>query len=97
MGKLKLEIKNIKIYKQERKIKISFNYQQWVIIQPFGEQTVINTSELILKNDVRYLAKKANDLDYMRTHKERIIPVLYEIVAAEKEMKRFIGNVIESI
>lgn len=92
-----LTIQKIKVYKQERKIKVLINFDQSVVIQPFGLDSIMNTSELVSKSSVRDIANKVNHLDYFRRHTESREPSLSEIKAAENELKHFIKQKIKSI
>lgn len=92
-----LTIEKIKVYKQQRKIRVVFDFGQWAEFFPFGVIYISNTSELLQKKDLRFIGDKAMSLDYFSRHKERKDPVLYEIKAAEKELAQFVGTKVKSI
>lgn len=92
-----LEIKSILVYKEERKVKVKLSLNQWAVFQPFGLDFITNTSELVLKKNIRFIGEKLNKLDYFQRHKESVKPNLSEIRGAENELKMFIGNKVESI
>jgi hypothetical protein len=92
-----LEVEKIKIYKQERKVKVVLSHNQFAEFVPFGKDYITTTSELILKKDIRFIGDKVNQLDYFRRKSERVDPVLYEVKAAENELKQFVGKKVKSI
>lgn len=92
-----LEVVKIKVYKQERKVKVTFDFGQYAEFMPFGKDFITTTSEAIFKKDVRFIGEKVNQLDYFQRHKDRNDPVLYEIKGAENELKQFIGKKVKSV
>lgn len=92
-----LKITKIRVYKQERKVKVFIEQKQYALIYPFGLDFYTEVSDLIPKSAVRDIAKKVNCLDYFSRKSERLDPTLSEVVAAEKELKQFIGKTIETL
>lgn len=89
-----MHIKDIKIYRRERKVKITFSDNSSIIYRKFGKTLYSgqNVPESLNKFDpiLLKIKNKLERLDYFENNSSDIN--LSEIYAAEKETRQYIGK-----
>ena len=84
-----MDLKIINIEVLDKEVKINLSQQQWVIFYPFGKDFISNTSEGVLKKDVRFIG---NILNKMKLFRDKISTSEVNILN-----QKLIGKQIKSI